>query len=251
MVTIRCNDVVFQAVQAVLFDKDGTLASCEAFLRHLGQRRSRLIDAQVPGIQDPLLMAFGIDRDRINPNGLMAVGTRRENEIAAAAYVAETGRSWLESLEIVRSAFEEADQYSSNKAEQTPLFDGILNLLQSLSVAGTTLAILSSDTSQNVQDFVQKYQLEQYFQGWFGTDQGPGKTDLAYIQQIFEILAIDPKYTVIVGDSQADAQAARIGGFAGSIGATWGWSSPIHLDTTGTARQVSEICVLASQPTNP
>jgi phosphoglycolate phosphatase len=51
---------------------------------------------------------FGIEGDTLDPTGLMAVGSRRENEIAAAAYIAETGRGWIESLAIARSAFEEA-----------------------------------------------------------------------------------------------------------------------------------------------
>ena len=68
--TLRCGDVIFQDIQAVIFDKDGTLADSMEFLRLLGQRRSRLLDAQVPGVQEPLLMAFGLERDRISANGL-------------------------------------------------------------------------------------------------------------------------------------------------------------------------------------
>ena len=75
----------FLMFKQFLFDKDGTLEDSAAYLRNLGQKRSRLIDAQIPGTQDPLLMAFGIDRDCLDPTGLLAVGSRRENEIAAAA----------------------------------------------------------------------------------------------------------------------------------------------------------------------
>ncbi|HEY9633534.1 MAG TPA: HAD family hydrolase, partial [Coleofasciculaceae cyanobacterium] len=94
MVTIRCRDVTFSNIQAVIFDKDGTLEDSQVFLRELGQKRSRIIDAQIPGIGEPLLMAFGINGDTLDPTGLMAVGSRRESEIAAAAYIAETGRGW-------------------------------------------------------------------------------------------------------------------------------------------------------------
>ncbi|NES40040.1 MAG: HAD family hydrolase, partial [Moorea sp. SIO2C4] len=97
MVTIRCGKVTFPNIEAVIFDKDGTLEDSQVYLRELAYKRSRLIDAQIPGIGEPLLMAFGVQDDTLDPTGLMAVGSRRENEIAAAAYIAETGRGWLES----------------------------------------------------------------------------------------------------------------------------------------------------------
>ena len=110
--TIRCGDPagicsavrVFRNIEAVIFDKDGTLEDSQSYLRELGIKRARLIDAQIPGIGEPLLMAFGMQNNQLDPAGLMAVGSRYENEIAAAAYIAETGRSWFESLAIARSS---------------------------------------------------------------------------------------------------------------------------------------------------
>lgn len=143
LATIQCGTVRFENVQAVLFDKDGTLADSQNFLRSLGRRRVRLIDAQIPGVQDPLLMAFGLEGHQLNPEGLLAVGTRLENEIAAAAYVAETGRGWIEAIAIVRSQFAEADQLLKRKADSTPLFEGALEVLQALATAGVKVGILS------------------------------------------------------------------------------------------------------------
>jgi phosphoglycolate phosphatase len=229
VVTIRCHEVIFQDIQAVVFDKDGTLANSEAFLRTLGQRRSRLIDAQIPGVQEPLLMAFGIDAQQINPGGLMAVGTRRETAIAAAAYVAETGRDWLESLTLVEKAFTEADTVMQRKADHTPLFDGALSLLQTLSSAGLKLAILSSDTTANVKDFVQRYELEDYFQVQMGTDGVLAKPNAAVLEQACSALAVSPHQTLVIGDSPVDIQLARATQAAGCIAVTWGWSSVVQL----------------------
>jgi phosphoglycolate phosphatase len=74
LVTIRCRDVTFPNIEAIIFDKDGTLEDSQVFLRELGQKRSRLIDAQIPGIGEPLLMAFGINGEKLDPAGLIAVG---------------------------------------------------------------------------------------------------------------------------------------------------------------------------------
>ncbi|MGL5195823.1 MAG: HAD family hydrolase, partial [Chroococcales cyanobacterium] len=47
MTTIQCRDIKFERIEAIIFDKDGTLEDSEDFLRLLGQKRSRIIDARV------------------------------------------------------------------------------------------------------------------------------------------------------------------------------------------------------------
>jgi len=229
LVTIRCRDRMFPHIQAVIFDKDGTLANAETFLRNLGLRRSRLIDAQVPGVQEPLRMAFGLDGAQINPAGLMAVGTRRENQIAAAAYVAETGRGWLEALQIVQSAFAEADQLLPRKADETPLFPGGLTIIQALAAAGLKLGILSADSTANVKDFALRYSLTPYLHLQMGTDGDRSKPDPVLLAQACAALDVPAAATLMVGDSPVDVQLARAGGAAGCIGVTWGWTEPLAL----------------------
>lgn len=222
MATIRCGTSEFHGVQAVLFDKDGTLANSEAFLRNLGQKRSRLIDAQVPGVQEPLLMAFGIENDQLNPDGLLTVGSRHENEIAAAAYVAETGRAWLDALKLVRTAFEEADTYMGSKPEQTPLLPGVRDLLKHFSDSDLKLGILSSDTTANVNDFVDYYRLSSLVHLKMGTDKGPAKPDPTLMHLACELLNVDVSATLVIGDSQADIQLARAAQAIGCIAIDWG-----------------------------
>jgi phosphoglycolate phosphatase-like HAD superfamily hydrolase len=110
MISIDCLSHKFTDIQAIIFDKDGTLEDSGDYLRNLAQKRARLIDAQIPGVGEPLLMAFGVTDRGLDPAGLQAVGSRYENEIAAAAYIAETGRGWSAALEIVKGAFEEVDR---------------------------------------------------------------------------------------------------------------------------------------------
>ena len=229
MVTIQCGETQFQAIQAVLFDKDGTLADSQAFLRHLGQKRSRLIDAQIPGVQEPLLMAFGLDGDQLNPAGLLAVGTRYENEIAAAAYVAETGRDWVKSLSLVRSAFAEADRVFQRKADSTPLFEGTREILENLVAAGVKVGIVSADTTANVKDFVARYELGAWVQVSLGIDSGPGKPDPAVFFQACTALSISPENVLAIGDTAADIEMAHAARAAGCVAVNWGWTQPAQL----------------------
>ncbi|MFB2939181.1 HAD family hydrolase [Aerosakkonemataceae cyanobacterium BLCC-F154] len=228
MVNIRCKEVIFPEIQGIIFDKDGTLENSAEFLRNLAQKRSRLIDAEIPGVGDPLLMAFGVDSNQIDPTGLMAVGSRRENEIAAAAYIAETGRGWMESLAIARRAFSEADRHFQNAAP-SPLFVGCLEVLQLLSAAGLKLGILSADTTAKVEAFVQRYQLTNYIQLAMGVDRGPSKPDPALFWQACEKLGVEPSATLMVGDAVSDMEMARQAGAAGCIGICWENSQASHL----------------------
>jgi phosphoglycolate phosphatase len=247
LVTVRCRDVTFPNIQAVIFDKDGTLEDSQAFLRELGQKRSRLIDAQIPGIGEPLLMAFGINGEKLDPTGLIAVGSRRETEIAAAAYIAETGRGWLESLAIARSAFEEADRYLKDAANTTPLFVGSLEVLKFLCEAGLKLGILSAASTARVQSFVKRHQLDPYIQLQQGVDEGPSKPDPSLFLQACQTLGVEPASTLMVGDSAGDIEMARRAGAAGCIGICWGTPAAAHLEAADVAiSQLDEIQVLDS-----
>jgi len=248
LATIRCREVKFPNIQAVLFDKDGTLEDSQVVLRELGQKRSRLLDAQIPGVGEPLLMAFGINGDSLDPTGLIAVGSRRENEIAAAAYIAETGRGWIEALAIAHSAFAEADHYLKDAAMTSPLFTGSLEVLKFLSDAGLKLGILSAATTASVQAFVKCHQLHPYIQLQQGVDHGPSKPDPVLFLQACQTLGVTPAATLMVGDSPGDMEMARRAGAAGCIGICWGSPAAAHLEGADVAiAQLDEIQVLDSR----
>lgn len=225
MVTIACRNQVFKNITAIIFDKDGTLENSQEFLRQLGLKRSRLVDAQVPGIGEPLLMAFGINGNHLDPTGLMAVGSRRENEIATAAYIAETGRGWLESRKIAQNVFTEADEMLRQSAP-SPLFVGCLEVLQTLSQAGLKLGILSAAPTSAVEAFVQEYQLGAYLQLQQGVDDGPSKPDPRLFLDACAALQVSPGTTLMVGDSLGDMEMAKQAGAGGCIGICWNSRAP-------------------------
>lgn len=241
---IICGSVSFDAVQVVVFDKDGTLANSQAFLQSLGQKRAHLIDAQVPGVAAPLLRSFGLEGDRIHPAGLLAVGTRQENEIAAAAYIAATGKDWTMALKLAQSAFWAADQWVPRRATSTPLFDGIIPLLQRLVDAGLQLAIVSSDSPANVRDFIESYQLHSLISFALGAEPGCSKPDPDPLLRVCQALGVVPQQTLVIGDSAADLEMAIAAGAGGCVAVNWGWSDPIDLpQAAATLQSCAEIQV--------
>jgi len=219
MATLKCRNLVFHNIQAILFDKDGTLEDSKGYLHKLGQRVAQIIDVKVSGIAEALLMAFGIHGDSLDPAGLIAVGSSRETEIATAAYIAETGRGWFDSLAIARQAFKEAEKYIGNTP--SPLFVGSLEVLENLTAAGLKLGILSAATTQEVCAFVKHHQLSHYIQVEIGVDKGPSKPDPVLFLKACQSLGVEPATTLMVGDSVGDMQMALNANAAGCIGISW------------------------------
>jgi phosphoglycolate phosphatase len=220
MFSIHCQDRTFTNIRAIIFDKDGTLENSGDYLRRLAYQRSRLIDAQIPGIGEPLLMAFGVNGDRLDPAGLQAIGSRRDNEIAAAAYIAETGKGWAEAVEIAGQAFAEADRAIAS----TPgsLFTGALEVIQSLSGAGLKLGIVSAATTAQVTKFAEYHRLEHHFQSLLGSDREFAKPDPRLFHQACQELGVEAAQTLMIGDGVWDMVMGQKGGAGGCIGITWG-----------------------------
>ena len=242
MVTIICGEQKFTEIEAIIFDKDGTLADSQNYLRELAIKRTRIIDAQIPGIGEPLLMAFGIEDDTIDCTGLMAVASRLENEIVAAGYIAETGRGWFESLALARKAFVEADKVLPERASSSSLFAGSREVLQYLSQSGLKLGILSADTTIEVENFVTNHDLSDYIQLKMGVDNQITKPNPILLIQACQKLGVSPKSTLMVGDSLGDIEMAKEVGAAGVIGICWHNSHFSHLDRADvTISQLNQI----------
>ncbi|QLE41090.1 HAD family hydrolase [Nostoc sp. C052] len=242
MATIKCRNIIFDNIQAILFDKNGTLEDSETYLRSLAQKAARLIDAQIPGTGEPLLMAFGINGNLLDPAGLVSVASRRETEVAAAAYIAETGRGWFECLKIARQALDEAEKYIGQTP--SPLFVGSLDLLKYLQEGGLKLGILSAATTEEVRNFVANHQLNDYIQLEMGVDEGPSKPDPVLFLQACQALGVEPNATLMVGDSVGDMQMARNAKAAGCIGITWVGKSDNVRGADVVINQLDEIQIL-------
>ena len=193
-------------------------------------------------------MAFGITDNILDPTGLMAVGSYSENQIAAAAYIAETGRSWFEAKQIATNAFIEADKYLRNQnAVTSPLFVGSLETLQLLSAANLKLGILSADSTANVEKFVVSHQLSEYVQLAMGVEQGLNKPEPKLFIQACKKLGVEPTKTIMVGDSQGDIEMAQAAGAAGTIGICWGDNNTSHLQKADvTIASLEEIKIVPS-----
>jgi phosphoglycolate phosphatase len=249
MTSIDCQNRQFADIQAIIFDKDGTLEDSGDYLRNLAQKRARLVDSQIPGVGEPLLMAFGIIDNKLDLTGLQAVGSRYENEIAAAAYIAETGRGWAEAMQIVHNAFTEVDRVM----ESTPaaMFPGCQQSIESFATAGIKLGIVSAATTSQVTKFAEYHQLQAHFQVLLGSDREFAKPDPRLFQFACQQLGVNPDRTLMVGDSIWDMSMARKGGAAGCIGILWDRAGQALKGADLTISDLSELIVsITNNPDN-
>lgn len=230
LISLYCRDIKFANIKAIVFDKDGTLANSQQYLVQLAYKRLELIAAVFSDLIPVLLKSWGITDGALNPDGLMAIGTRLENEVVTAGYIAAKGYAWADALGRVHQIFAEADAQMPSKALHTPLFDGTIEMLSTLASTPLRLGILSADSQFHVDTFVDYYGLNQYFDIWLGTDSIElAKPKPEALNHICQKLGAEAGHTLVIGDSTIDLQLAHNGKAAGffSVGSIGG-GAPIE-----------------------
>ncbi|MEM9482689.1 MAG: HAD-IA family hydrolase [Cyanobacteria bacterium P01_F01_bin.116] len=221
-ISITCNAQRFTDIHGVFLDKDGTLADVATYLTQLGQMQAQLLEAQLSGTQNLTLKALGFTDQGITASGLLAVGSRRETIVGTAAAIAIIGCPWIKALELANAALTTADQRYSPKASFTPLLPGALDLLKRLKQAGLKIIMVSADSQQNLESFVDHYELQPYFDRLQGVNsQNPSKIDPSFLKAACQGLDISPDQGLVIGDAASDFRmAATTKGFIGFLG---GW----------------------------
>ena len=234
MPIVQIQNHLYPNIRALVFDKDGTLAQSHDYLYQMATLRWTAL-AQVLGpiatldLRDRLFQAWGVQQGQVHPAGLMAVGSRRDNEFVTAGYLTPLGLGWIESWKLVNTVFKQIKFQNDTKAKLTPPLPGLLGHLDRFKSAGLKLAILSADTEDNIKSFVHTWNLAAHFDTWVGDQPGLSKPDPKLLHLACDRLQIPPSEVLVIGDSEADIELALCGKAAGAIGFSCGWSVPITL----------------------
>lgn len=222
MVTIACNGKVFENIHAVFLDKDGTLANVSSYLTRLGNIQAKLMERSVPGTHSLVLNTLGITPHGLTASGLLAVGNRQETILGTAAAAAMVGYPWLQAVDLATTSIAIAAQQCSPKAVYTPLLPGALVFLKRLKQARLKVIMVSADAQTNLDQFVEYYKLQSYFDKIQGVSREyPAKTAPDFLPAACRAVELSPDEGIVIGDAASDVRmAASARGFIGYLG---GW----------------------------
>ena len=235
-------------IEALLFDKDGTLSHSEPMLQllaweRLGQCR-RLAGPQLSGpdsleeLNTLLMRAYGISAGGVDPAGITAVASRGHNLIATATVLSQVGLGWPDALALSEQVFALTDmlhgQGSRHRPQPTP---GLEDLLASLGQAEIACAVISNDDEQGIRAFLGAHGLQENFQSFWSADHKPAKPDPGAVKALCRELGVAPERCALVGDANSDLRMARAAGVPVVLGYRSGWRQPPALD-----RNVPQLC---------
>ena len=229
------------AIDAVLFDKDGTLSISEPQLFTLAEARVFLCLEQVSPerretLKDLLQRAYGLRADGVCPAGITAVATRDHNLIATATALVQVGLGWPEALAISEQVFAQADAVDARRsaASTTPTSsttEGLVPWLEQLQAAGVRCAVISNDDMAGIERFLAAHGLRSFFSGLWSAEHRPRKPDPAAVHGLCAELGVQPHRCALIGDANSDLRMAVAAGISHplALGYTAAWRTPPSL----------------------
>ncbi len=232
-------------IDAVLFDKDGTLSISEPELITLAEARvflclERVEPERRPPLEHLLRRAYGLlqraelPTASICPAGITAVASRDHNLIATATTLVQVGLGWPEALAISDEVFAAADAADARRAAAgaargtSHTTDGLHSWLQQLQSADVRCAVISNDDVAGIEHFLASHDLARFFTAIWSAEHHPRKPDPAAVHGLCAELGIPAARCALIGDANSDLRMAVAAGipYQRALGYTAAWSSP-------------------------
>ncbi|MCT0206705.1 HAD family hydrolase [Synechococcus sp. CS-1332] len=235
---LPCGD---RPLEAVLFDKDGTLSHSEPMLVALAQARVfHCLELADLAAGDPerhrdlgelLHRAYGVSSEGLHPAGTMAVASRDHNLVATATALVQVGLGWPEALAMAEAVFARTDALHGQGSERRPApTPGLRPLLEALRQAGVRCAVISNDHVDGIEAFLAAHDLASYVHAIWSAEHQPRKPDPAAVRGLCGELGVAVESCALIGDANSDLRMARAAGVPVVLGYRAGWRRPVELD---------------------
>ena len=221
-------------VMGVLFYMEGTLCHCvrlfvgvaddrieQALQTWREQGRSVSSEAE---LHQQLRNAFGRRGNGLDPAGTLAVAARRDNLTSMATVLCLQGCSWPEACEIASASFDASDQGPAGLSTISALLPGVDTLMKSLDRAAVTMAVISNDTADGIEQFLSHHDLRKRMNGFWSADNTPPQPDPGAVHALCAQLELQANDCALVGDAETDLTMARSAGIGVVIGFRGGWA---------------------------
>lgn len=234
MANITLAGTTYNDIDALLFDKDGTLLDFGKlwvgwFDRLIDESNRRLpISATLDATA--LYPHVGILDDRSwDPTGPLTIGSLDDiATIVALQLYRRHGVAWNDATRCVGDALLQLDHGHDWQHCVTPVA-GLVDFARGAADVGIKLAVVTSDDARNAHRHLALLGIEDIFTVVLGHDQvarGKPYPDMAL--EACQRLAVEPQRTLLFGDSNGDMQMGREAGLLATIGVC----AAAHLDAT-------------------
>ena len=201
-------------VDGIIFDKDGTLMSFDAFWVSLSVKALEDVLGELGmdhGLLPEILTAFGVRDGVTDINGVLCKGTYAEMGEIVFDILAAHGCTALQG-EVVKAV---EDAYSRNAAagDVKPTCPNLAETMAGLKEQGLRLAVVTTDNEPITRHCLTGLGILEYFDVIF-TDDGhtPTKPDPFCAGEFCRLYGLDKSRVMMVGDTMTDVRFAKNGG---------------------------------------
>ena len=230
-------------IQAIIFDKDGTLSNSEDYLLELAKTRIEFSEAKFKKLKinnfNILLLrkllsyTYGLKNDYLSANATLAIASKEQNIISTATIFNLFGFDWFKSLSMAQKIFDDVDIFLANQKEykqrSRTLISGALDLLVSLRNEGVCTALMTNDTQAGIEEFIYSHKLEETFDYFWSAEKKPSKPNPEAVIELCKKMNLKPSECALISDADTDLKMAKDADISIVIGFTGGWRNPPKL----------------------
>jgi HAD superfamily hydrolase (TIGR01549 family) len=215
VVTVAAGGITFD-VDAVAFDKDGTLIDLDAAWGPAARAWVETASGGDAGLMAELAARMGLDpdTDHLVAGGLFAVGTVGQLYETTLEVLSEHGAAHPAAA---ADSARHTSALAGEKGNLVPLGD-VAGTLELLNEAGVRLAIVSSDDRQAIDAAIEGLGIRHLVEAVISGDEGlaPKPAPDALLEAAGR-MSLEPSRMLYIGDSWVDAEAGRAAGVAGTV----------------------------------
>ncbi|MEM3616696.1 MAG: HAD family hydrolase [Candidatus Bathyarchaeia archaeon] len=180
-------------IRAVVFDLDGTIVKFNIDFRAVrAEVRSFLIKEGIPA------SVLSINESIFEMLKKMEI------------FMRNNGKTTAKIEEVRRKALATAEKYELEAAKTTSLQPGITEVLKTLRDMGLKIGICTVNSQKSVDYILKKFGISRFFDAVTPRDNVKNvKPNPEHLEATLKALEVNPKETIVVGDSPADMKCAK------------------------------------------
>lgn len=210
-------------VEAIIFDKDGTLIEFDAFWVTVSINAINYILKSIQrediGLEE-ILAAIGVKNGISDMDGILCKGTYEQMAVAINEILKKYGCNI--SQENILKMVIDSYKLNADSGQIKPTCENIREVLRRLNESGIKLAVVTTDNYEITHKCLKKLEIEELFDKVY-TDDGktPVKPDPYCVFNFSEFTGIEKDKIIMVGDTMTDVCFAKNAGIpCVGVGAT-------------------------------